>query len=186
MTVIRVRDITGSNTLAGKSGGLRDFPKFVAAIEAVREASTVFLDWSDVELATASYFGATLVPLLRMTIAGDLDRYLIVGGLNQTCLDELKLVLEHLGLVVLLGDLSRKSAVRSVSVLGKLDTSYAEAFAAVQKAHGASAAELHARQGRTGTRIGRTGWIKRLTNLHRLRLVKKQRSGREYVFQSIS
>jgi hypothetical protein len=184
---IRVREITGLDTLAGKSGGQRDFPKFMAAIEEMPEGSTVVLDWLGVEIATSSYFGSTFIPVLRMAMAGDLNRYFIVGGLNRTCLDELKLVLESQGLVTLLGELDKNGRIRSVQVLGEIDPAYAETLAAVQEAKGASASELHDRKSRPhSVRIGRTGWINRLSNLHRLRLVRKRKMGREFVFEAVN
>jgi len=186
MQRIKVREITGLDTLAGKSGGARDFPKFMAAVEDSPEGCTVLLDWSGVEIATASYFGATFVPLLRLTMTGDLDRYLVLTGLNQTCLDELKLALEVPGLVALLGDCSKNGTIKSVLLFGKLESVYIEAFAEVQRAKGVSASELHTRQDRSRNRIGKTGWINRLSSLHRLRLVRKQKIGRRFVFRSVN
>lgn len=186
MQRIKVRELTGLDTLAGKSGGARDFPKFVAAVEDSPEGCTVLLDWSGVEIATASYFGATFMPLLRMTMVGGLDRYLVLTGLNRTCLDELKLALEVPGLVALLGDCGKNGTVNSVQLFGKLEPVYVEAFAEVQKSKGVSASELHDRQIRSHSRIGVTGWINRLSNLHRLRLVRKQRIGRRFVYKPLN
>lgn len=183
MTRIKMREVTGQDILAGKSDGLRDFPKLVGAIEQTPADETVVLDWTGVEIATASYFGATVVPLLRMAMAAEPDRYFIITGLNVTCLDELKLVLELQGLVAIVGEW-KGGRVRNVNVLGKLDAAYAETLDAVQQMEFASATELHEKhKGRI--RIGKTGWINRLSNLHHLRLIRKQRVGREYVFQSL-
>ncbi len=186
MIRINVREITGLDTLAGKVGGLRDFPKFVAALEETPSGSTVFLDWSGVEISTASYLGTTFVPLLRMAMAGELDRYFVVCGMNKTCLDEFKLVLELQGLVALVGNLGRDGLVHNVQVLGTLDLAYTKTLDAVQHVNLATASQLHKRDAQTHTRIGKTAWINRLSKLHRLRLVRKQRIGREYVFQTVS
>ncbi len=186
MKKIKVREITGLDTLAGKSGGLRDFPKFMAAVEDAPEGSTVILDWRGVEIATSSYLGATFVHLLKMTMAGDLDRYLVLTGLNRTCLDELKLALELPGLVALLGSVGKNGTIESLQIFGKLEPPYVQTFAEVQKANGVSASELHERPARTQIAIGKTGWINRLSNLHRLRLVRKQKIGREFVFKAVN
>lgn len=184
MTRIRIREVTGQDILAGKSNGLRDYPKVLSAVEETGAGDIVVLDWSGVELATASYFGATFVPLLRLAIEGQLDRYFVLTGLNQTSLDELKLVLENQGMVTLIGDW-KEGGVRNAGALGRLDPAYAETLQAVQRVEGASATELFKKH-TARTRIGKTGWINRLSNLHRLRLVRKQRVGREYVFQALS
>lgn len=91
---INVRKITDANTLVGKIGGNRDFPKFMTAAMEAPEGSTLVFDWSGIELATASYFGATILPLLKMSNVGQLDRYFMLVGINQNFLDELKLVIE--------------------------------------------------------------------------------------------
>jgi len=184
MTRIAVHAVTGREILAGKSDGMRDFPKILDAVEQTPLGDTVVLDWNGIEIATASYFGATLVALLRMAMAVELDRYFIVTNLNKTCLDELKLVLEFQGLVVLMGDW-KSGQIRNLKVLGTLESPYAATLEAIQKLVCASATELHQGQHR-GTVIGKTGWINRLSNLHRLRLIRKERVGREYKFHALS
>jgi hypothetical protein len=184
MRHISIREVTGRDILAGKSDGLRDFPKLLDAVEQTSPGETVVLDWDGIEIATASYFGTTLIALLRMAMASELDCYFVVTNLNRTCIDELKLVLELLGLVVLTGEWTN-GGIRKTQVLGSLDASYAETLGAIQKSVSASATELHtANRGRSG--IGKTGWINRLSNLHRLRLIRKERVGREYKFHALS
>jgi len=185
MTRIAVRRLTGFDTLVGKSGGLRDFPKFMAAVEEAPSGDTVVLDWSGIEVVTASYLAATFGTVLRMAMAGDLDRYFVVVGLNKAGVDELTLVVKVQGLVALVGNLDKDGSVHDVCPLGSLDRSYAETLNAVQKAKTASAIDLYERF-RTRTRIGKTAWINRLSNLHRLRLIRKQRIGRQYVFETVS
>jgi hypothetical protein len=185
MTRIRIRQLTGLDTLAGKSGGLRDFPKFLAAIEQMPSGDTVVLDWSGIEIVTASYLGATYGTLLRMAMAGDLDRYFVVTGLNKNGLDELKLVIDVQKLIALVGDSEEDGSLHNVHFLGSLDPAYAETLQAVQKIKTASALDLYKRA-QTRTRIGKTAWINRLSNLHRLRLVRKLRVGRQYMFESVN
>jgi hypothetical protein len=182
---INVRQITNIGTLIGKIGGTRDFPKFMEAVSATPEGSTVIFDWSGIEIATASYFGSTVLPLLRMSTTGGMDRYFLHVSLNQNSLDELKLVVEYQNLVVLVGDAGRGDSIRNVRVLGKLEPVYSETFAAIRASQTASATTLHKGQRGQSTKIGKTGWANRLSHLFRLRLVKKQRVGRELVFEPI-
>ncbi len=186
-TMIRIdaRRLTGLKTLVGKTGGTRDFPKFMSAVAEAPDGSTIVLDWSAIDLATASYFGSAIIPIIRMTMIGDLDRYFVFAGLNQTSFDELKLVIEYNQLVVFLGDLDRNGSPRNLRVLGKLESPYAETLTAIQATESASASGLHKQQHRTGTRIGKTGWVNRLSHLHRLRLIKKHKVGRELVFETV-
>ena len=185
MIRIDAHKVTGLDTLVGKIGGIRDFPKFMSAVAEAPDGSTVALDWSGIDLATASYFGSAVLPIIRMTMMGDLDRYFVFVGVNQTSLDELKLVLEFNELVVLLGDLDRSGGVRNLRVLGKLESPYAETLTAIQEVESTSASALYKQQHRTGTRIGKTGWVNRLSHLYRLRLLKKHKVGRELVFETV-
>jgi hypothetical protein len=178
-----VRKITDSRTLTGKIGGTRDFPKFMEAVMATPEGSTIVFDWSEIELATASYFGATILPLLKMSTAGHLDRYFLLAGVDENYLDELKLVIEFHNLAVMVGDVDRSGSIRKVRVLGTLESPYSETLQAITKSHRASASTLHKEQRKT--QIGKTGWANRLAYLSQLRLVKKQRVGRELVFQPV-
>lgn len=182
---IKVPQITGIDTLIGKIGGARDFPKFMEAVSATPEGTTVVFDWSGIEIATASYFGSTVLPLLRMSQTGDMDRYFLHVALNQNCFDELKLVVEYQNLVVLVGDTSRGDSIRNVRVVGKLESVYSETLAAIGATQKASASTLHKDQPTKGAKIGKTGWANRLSYLFRLRLVKKQRVGRELLFEPI-
>jgi len=184
-TRINVGQITGLNTLIGKIGGTRDFPKFLEAVSATPEGSTAVFDWSTIEIATASYFGSTVLPLLRMSTTGGMDRYFLHVGLNQNCIDELKLVVEYQNLVVLVGDAGRGDSIRNVRVVGKLEAVYAETLAAIKASRTASANTLHKHAPSEGPGIGKTGWANRLSYLFRLRLVKKQRVGRELVFRPV-
>jgi hypothetical protein len=85
----------------------------------------------------------------------------------------------------LVGDLDKDGSLHNVESLGILDPAYVETLHAVQKAKTTSAMNLY-EGARTRPKIGKTGWINRLSNLHRLRLIRKQRIGREYVFEAVS
>jgi hypothetical protein len=185
MQTLRICEITGLNTLAGKIAGVRDWPKFLQTVEATPEGAVLVFDWADVELVTASYYSATFVRLLRMAMSGDLDRYFILINLNRTSVDELKLVLEFQGLVALIGKLGPSGNILEVEILGNLDSVYSEAYEAVRKSTQVSASQLYGLQRQASAGIGKTGWINRLANLHRLRLVKRQKIGREFVFEAI-
>jgi len=181
---LNARNIAGSDYLVGKIGGQRDLPKFMAAVSATPDASTIVLDWSGIEHASASYFGSAILPILRMTTNGDLDRYFIFTNVNQNSLDELRLVAEFLDFVVLLGDVDRENSVQNVRVVGKLESPYSETFEAISNAQTASATTLHKAQNKN-MKIGKTGWANRLAYLSELRLVRKQKVGREFVFQPV-
>jgi hypothetical protein len=85
---------------------------------------------------------------------------------------------------MLLGDW-KGGHIRNVQVLGTLESPYVTTLEAVAETRvrigdGAASGE------HGGAVIGKTGWINRLSNLHRLRLIRKERVGREYKFHALS
>ena len=179
---VNVRQLTGSDTLVGKTDGQRDAPKFVNLVFGDDREETLLWDWSGIEVATASYFATTITPLMRMITSGELAKYFLFTRLNKNCLDELSLVLNAEGLVAMMVHMKGEK-VASVDLVGKLDSVYANTFREVIR-HGAiSAAELFKHfQHRGKPQIGKTAWVNRLTGLNRLRLLRKEKVGREFVF----
>jgi hypothetical protein len=184
MLRINVKELTGSDTLIGKTDGQRDMPKFVSVVLQNDSDETLLWDWDGIEIATASYFATTVVPVLKMLISGELNKYFIFVRMNRNCLDELKLVLEAEELVVMLAE-TRGDNVQSVKLIGKLDPAYADTFAEVVHRKQVSAAELFRDfRPKNRVRIGKTAWANRLAGLSRLRLVRKEKIGREFVFRA--
>src|SRR5205823_74443 len=99
---------TGSDTLIGKTNGQRDMPKFLSSAFQNHNEETIIWDWNEIEIATASYFATTVVPLLRTVVSGELEKYFVFTRMNQNCLDELKLVLDAEELVVILAETKGK------------------------------------------------------------------------------
>jgi hypothetical protein len=184
MLRINVKELTGSDTLIGKTDGQRDMPKFVSAVLQNDNDETLLWDWIGIEIATASYFATTVVPTLKMLISGELNKYFIFARMNKNCLDELKLVLEAEELVVMFAE-TRGDNVQSVNLIGKLDPAYAATFAEVVHRKKVSAAELFRDfRSKNKVKIGKTAWANRLAGLSRLRLVRKEKIGRELVFRA--
>lgn len=181
---VNVRQLTGSDTLLGKTDGQRDGPKFVNLVLRDDLEESLLWDWTGIEVATASYFATTLVPLLKMITSGELAKYFLFTGLNKNCLDELALVLDAEGLVAMVVKMKGEK-VAAVDIVGKLDAVYVSTFKEVLR-HGAiSAAGLFKESQHQGkSQIGKTAWVNRLTGLNRLRLLRKAKIGREFIFHA--
>jgi hypothetical protein len=181
---IGVRQLTGSDTLLGKTDGQRDAPKFVNLVLGDDREESLLWDWTGIQVATASYFATTLIPLMKMITSGELAKYFLLTGLNKNCLDELSLVLNAEGLVAMVVKM-RSEKVASVDLVGKLDAVYTSTFKEVLR-HGAiSAAKLFKESQQRGkSQIGKTAWVNRLTGLNRLRLLRKEKVGREFIFHA--
>lgn len=178
MQWIRVRNVAASDMLVGRSEGRRHFPKFIEAIYKSPELRTVVLDWTGVRIVTASYVAATIVPLLNVVGSGELEKYFVLTKMAPNCEEEIRFVLEAEGLAMFAANRGKRGRLEGVRTLGRLDHALAEALEQVIRHPGASANDLLVLSAGTGkTHIGVTAWINRLSNLHKLRLVRRTRVG---------
>ena len=183
MRSIEVGRIINSKMLIGRGQGQRDLPKFLEAAFVPVGTETILWDWSNIQVATASYFAAAFVPVIRMLISGGIEKYFILYGLNENCRDELEFVLETEGLAVLLAEDLRDGRVLSARTVGKLESVYAQTLNRVIQRPGISAKRLYSESpGRKKPTIGQTAWINRLVALHNLRLVTRKKVGKEYTY----
>lgn len=168
----------GTDALLGSPMGEVHFPLLLGAILRYPAASVVVLDFSGITNMTASYLAATLVRLLRMIPSGSLDRYVVITGISDADEREIAYVLNHEGTPVIL-----RSIQGEHRIIGPLDNAYVTTLHAVMTSGSVTARGLQATSNET---IGQTGWIKRLTTLHTLGLVKRTRTGREYAYHPIT
>ncbi|HEX3822656.1 MAG TPA: hypothetical protein VHW45_20155 [Candidatus Sulfotelmatobacter sp.] len=172
-----VASIVGTDTLLGKIMGQSHFPTLLGAILQTSQDTIVYLDFGGIINITASYIAATIVQLLRLVASGSLGRYLVIGGIHQDLQDEIEYVLAKEGTPILV------RTAQGISVAGPLDKSYARTLAAVAEHRTATAKELKQRSSES---LGLTGWIKRLTTLHKHGLLARTRNGREYTYETIT
>ncbi|MGD0923257.1 MAG: hypothetical protein ABSA70_16060 [Terriglobia bacterium] len=183
MRTIDVGKITNSDMLIGSGRGRSDFPRFVEAAFVALEPETILWDWSNVRVATASYFAAAFVPVMRMLSAAELEKYFVLFGLNENCKDELEFVLETEGLAVFFAENMRDGRILSARPIGKLDSVHAQTLDRVIRRSGISAKRLYADSaGGKKAKVGKTAWINRLVALHKLRLITRKRVGKEYIY----
>ena len=175
--LIDVAACVGTDALLGSPMGEEHFPLLLAAILRYPPTSVVYLSFRGITNITASYIATTIVRLLRMIPAGSLDRYLIIGDVNEDYEREIAYVLNHENIPILLRPMTGE-----LRVIGPLDNAYATTLKAVTTRGTVTARELQAASKET---IGQTGWVKRLTTLHTLGLVKRTKTGREYAYQPI-
>ena len=168
----------GTDALLGSPMGEAHFPTLLGAILRYAPASVVALDFSSITTMTASYIAATIVRLLKMIPAGSLDRHLVITGVTEADEREIAYVLNHEGTPVIL-----RTTNGEYRVIGPLDHTYTTTLQSVTTRGNVTARDLQATSKET---IGQTGWIKRLTTLHTLGLLKRTKNGREYAYQPIT
>ena len=175
----RHRRRVGTDTLLGSPMGEAHFPLLLGAILRRPKESIVYLDFTRHHEHHRKLHRRTIVRLLRMIASGSLDRYLVIGGVHEDYEREIAYVLNHEHTPILL-----RTTTGEQRVLGPLDNAYAHhPPGRHQHAASVTAREL---QAASKEQIGQTGWIKRLTTLHTLGLVKRTKTGREYAYEPIT
>ncbi len=175
--LIDIVALVKTDALIGRSLGEAHLPILLAGILRFPADAVVWLAFRGAENITASWIAATLVPLLRMRSAGSFDRYLLLTNLTPELAEEITYVLNHENTPALLLNPGSVPVV-----LGRLDPAYAQTLERIHEQGQVTARTLLS----TGDEsIGHTAWIKRLTTLNVLGLIRKNKVGREYTYQPL-
>jgi len=177
--VIDVAKLLGPR-LQSELKGRRDFAALCDALIKVPKGTLVTLDFGKVETATASWWSAAILPLLRMSANEQTDLYfLIATGPEPDWLDDLRLV----------GRFNNQSFLvtgkntRKVTVIGPLDEGHRRTMELVQVMKSATGAKLA--QECPGEKVGSTAWNNRLRDLHERRLLRRFKRGREQLYSPV-
>ena len=171
MQTISLKVITKTDALVGRELAKEHFSILAAA----------GMSGDAIDIVSASYVAGAIVPLIRQSGSGKSERYLIFAGLNNHCLEELEFVLKAEKVAVLV--VRSVDNIGAATVIGYLDPVYGDTLTEILKRRRVSASVLYEAQGKKGT-IGLTGWIKRLTTLNELGLVRRKKVGREYIYEA--
>jgi len=183
MKIISVVDLVGSTELAGTDMGVSHLPKLLEASLSAAKDELLLLDFSGAN-ATASYLSQSVVKLLRMANAGELDRFFVFVGLNKHTKDDLEIVLRLQKMPALTVDfLSDLKNPRGPLVIGHLEPLYRELLDRVSAVSGTSAEELM--EGAQDESIQKTAWLNRLAYLASQRLIRREKRARELFFKPV-
>jgi hypothetical protein len=167
---------TGSSVLAGKQAGQRVFTKLVeATAEPPQTPQALFLDFTGVEVATASFLRESILAF-RDHIRGRRSHYYpVVANANETVQDELLELLRSRGGALMACTLSGNDTVTEPMLVGELEPKQRMTFDLVAK-HGETDAGQLMRD-HADTRHA-TAWNNRLSSLAALGLVMEVAQGR--------
>jgi hypothetical protein len=183
MKTLRIAKELGSTQLAGSDMGISHLPKLLSAVLEADTDELVVLDFSGVD-ATASYLSQSVVKLVRMANAGEIDKFFIFACVNKHTRDDLEIVLKLQKMAAFLADSPDNiSAGNSVSVIGHLDPLHRQTLDRVLATTSTTAGQLMSTA--KGQSIQKTGWLNRLAFLTDQKLVRREKREREFVFKPI-
>lgn len=179
---IKMHDLAGGETdvLAGAPFGRRVFATLLEATSSEPdEPEPVFLDFSDVTVATASFLRETVFGFRNTVRQRRSNLYPVVANASELVVGELKVLVEQQGDVLMLCSLDKRGKPKEAHLLGDLDPKQRITFDLVRKRGETDAAELMREHGKSEQKeVGQTAWNNRLAALAGLGLVIELSQGR--------
>jgi hypothetical protein len=177
---VRMVDSFGPQ-LQGRSLGRKHFARLCELLSDAPPGEIVLLDFSGVELVTGSWINAVLVPFLRWAGEDGNDLYPVVCNTRKEWLEELQLVAEFSQRCYLVA--SGKLPPHAATIAGPLDPAQRKTLEAVLASKEVTGAELERQK--PDEKIGATAWNNRLRELHDMRLLRREKRGREQVYSPV-
>jgi hypothetical protein len=142
-----------------------------------QEEEFIVWDFQRVSHASASYLSATVGALLRMANSGLVNRYFAFSGVERDTMDDLQIILSTEGLVSF--EILRYEPLEIRRIGARLDEVFERTFALLEHRGPSSAEDL---MSGAGEKIVKTAWLNRLNQLHRMRLARRIKENREFIF----
>lgn len=181
---IPLRAFCNASVLAGAINGKNSLMKLLAAtMTEPSEPTPIFLDFTDVEVATASFLRESVVSFRNLVRRRRSNFYPVLANMNDTVREEMIEVLRP-GDVMMTCTLATTGDVISASPIGNLDTKQKLTFDIIQERGASDAAELMREYG-AQENVKSTAWNNRLTSLAMLGLVAEVSEGRTKRYRAL-
>lgn len=177
---ILMHELDGNaSVLAGAPRGRKVFARLLEATSQEPSwPSPVFLDFSDVEVATASFLRETVLAF-RDTVRGRRSNlYPVVANAAELVLEELRILVRSCGDVLLACSLDAEGVASNPRLIGELDPKQQITFDLVRQRGETDAAELMREHNNPSEIKHQTGWNNRLAALAGLGLIVELSQGR--------
>jgi hypothetical protein len=176
---IEMRQVGGGNVLAGAVNGKVALGRLLDLVtEEPEAAELLFLDFRDVDVATASYLRESVVAFRNVIRGGDSLYYPVIANPNESIRDELLELARARGDVFMTCKLGRGGKVEGTALVGDLEAKQRQTFDLVERHGETDAGELMRRYGEREKTRHTTAWNNRLAALAALGLIVEQREGR--------
>lgn len=173
------------SVLAGVDSGRAAFARLIAKIVSeAAEPEIVFLDFSRVTVATASFLRECVLAFRDAVRGRRSNYYPVLADANKAIFDELSVLTAGGGDVVVLCSFSRQGIPQDWRILGELDPKRRVTFDLVQRKGETDATALMAECG-ADEGIQQNAWNNRLADLSTLGLVIETSSGRSKRYRAL-
>lgn len=179
MQVVDIRQLTGTDVLAGAKAGTTHLAKLVAATRSAK-AEAVVLDFSGVELATVSWLRDAVVGFRKHCVCASARIFPVAVGMSTGVTEEFSITLEACRETHLVGRI-RNGLLVDVGVVGELDHALADTLDVAVGLGTFEAADIQ--KHREGLSLSALG--NRLTSLEEKGLLVSERQGRSRRYRTI-
>jgi len=182
--IISIRTIAGTAILSGAQRGQTIFAKLINAATSEPSApEPIFLDFSEIEVATASFLRESVLAFREFVRGRRSMLYPVIANANQAIREELLILIMPRGDAIMSCSLSGEGKVSDASLIGTLDPKQRLAFDLVNVRGETDAGELMRDFGE-GLKSA-TGWNNRLASLAALGVVMEISEGRSKRYRPV-
>ena len=180
----RLFDLKGGQTvLSGATSGRKLLSALIAATPSSEAPTPAFLDFTQIEVATASFLREAVIGFRDYARQSLRNVYPVVANLQPAVAEELDFFVRARGDVLWSCELDADDTVISARLIGELDTAQRSTFDVARELGTITAPELAARF--TDQRIGPTAWNNRLSALASKGLLVERKQGKSKSFSPL-
>ncbi len=173
---VEMADFANDGVLAGSdTGRLIQSKLLVLAGKEPDAPELVFLDFGDVDVATASFLREAVFAFRDAVRGRKSYFYPVIANAGELVKDELQVLVRSLGQAIAACSLSKRGQVSGIGLIGELEPKQRLTFDLIEERQETDAAALMREQNEA---IGQTAWNNRLSTLADLGLVIELSQGR--------
>lgn len=183
--VIDMCEIAGASVLAGAVSGRRGFAKLVELAPMPPCPSLIYLDFRQIEVATASYLRESVLAYRALVRGQRSTAYPIITNANVEVRDEFYELVQARGDALPVCNLDGEAKRTSCEIIGELDPKQRLTYDLVTERGETDAGELWRSNSAAEGLASPTAWNNRLSSLASLGLLIEHSQGRAKRYRSI-
>ena len=184
--IIDMADLVGKDVFAGAVNGKAVFASCISSTSGEPDEPTaLLLDFSGIEVATASALRESVVALKAYKRSIGSKLYPVLANINESIVDEVQVLMDAKNDAIVSCDLDNRETTFNVRLIGKLDPKQAMTFGLVKQLNGADAGRLMKEFGEQEQTTSTTAWNNRLAGLVQRGLLREFVSGRAKFYRPL-
>lgn len=181
-----MKDLVGKEILAGAVNGKNIFASCVSMTgEEPNQPTALFLDFADIEVATASALRESVIALKTYKRSIGSNLYPVLANINDSVKDEVLVLMHARNDAIIACNLASNGNVCGIHLIGELDPKQAMTFEHVTRLNGADAGSLMKKFGEEEKTTSTTAWNNRLAGLVQRGLLREFTDGRSKFYRPL-